>query len=147
MPLKDPEAQKKYHREYRQNHLEYFREYDRNRIRDPEKQKLWRQHEKERLTPEKTMWTAAKHRAKAKGLDFDIDISDIIIPKLCPILGIPLQINVGTFGPRYSSPTLDRIDNTRGYVKGNVAVISHKANACKSDLTKEQIRSLARYID
>lgn len=84
--------------------------------------------------PEKLMWTSAKCRAKRNGIDFSIDA---LVIKL-----------VATTGkrPSWSSPTLDRRDNTKGYIKGNIAVISHKANACKSDLTKEQIRSLWRYV-
>ena len=44
------------------------------------------------------------------------------------------------------SPSLDRIDNSKGYIKGNVAVISNKANKYKSDMTIENIEKLASYV-
>lgn len=82
--------------------------------------------------PEEGMWRNARARARTHGLPFDLDISDISIPELCPILGIPLVRSMGAGqGPRNNSPTLDRIVPSLGYVKGNVQVISHKANTMK----------------
>ena len=74
------------------------------------------------------MYRAAKARAKEKGRDFNIELSDIVIPTLCPVLGIPMD-----------RPSLDRIDGTKGYVKGNVRVISHRANMLKNDATIEEL--------
>lgn len=108
-----------------------------------DKRKAWKKYQLEH--PEYVLFMSAKHRAKAKELNFDIDISDIIIPKFCPVLGIPLKQSDGKRGPSYNSPTLDRRDNSRGYTKDNIAVISYKANSCKSDLTKDQLRSLWEY--
>ena len=48
---------------------------------------------------------------------------------------------------RDPTPTLDRIDNSKGYVQGNVAWISFRANQAKSDTTAEEIRGLAEYIE
>lgn len=73
---------------------------------------------------EKLLFNAAKSRAKANGREFDIDLSDIVIPASCPVLGIPM-----------TRPSLDRINNDKGYVKGNVRVISYRANALKNDAT------------
>mgnify|MGYP001590626337 CR=1 FL=1 len=84
----------------------------------------------------------AKRRAKKKGLEFSITLDDITIPSLCPLLGIEIQLGGdGLFN--MNSPSLDRIDNSKGYVKGNVAVISLKANKLKSDLSLKELRSLA----
>ena len=80
----------------------------------------------------KTMWESAKVRAKKKGLDFTITTEDIVIPECCPILGIPFKLdNSKPF--QEDSPSLDRIDNSKGYVKGNVIVVSAKANTIKRD--------------
>lgn len=38
---------------------------------------------------------SAKQRAKRKGLEFNIDISDITLPSKCPLLGIPLVTAYG----------------------------------------------------
>lgn len=38
------------------------------------------------------MWSRAKKRAKIKNIPFDIEISDIIIPDVCPVFNIPFII-------------------------------------------------------
>lgn len=83
----------------------------------------------------------AKRRAQKKNLEFDLNINDIIIPNICPLLEIPLIFDAGR-GSLYS-PSIDRIDNTKGYIKGNVRIISHKANTSKSNSTKEEYNLLA----
>jgi hypothetical protein len=82
----------------------------------------------------------ARSRATKKGLDFNIDYSDIIIPEKCPLLNIPLYVSDKKVGP--NSPTIDRIVCEKGYVKGNVLVISHKANCAKNDLTIQELELL-----
>lgn len=88
----------------------------------------------------------AKERAKKKEIDFDISVHDITLVKFCPILGIPLMVNIGQYGGRYNSPTLDRKDNAKGYTKDNVWVISQLANQMKSSATKEQLVAFADWI-
>lgn len=88
------------------------------------------------------MWCSAKKRAKLKGLEFDIELEDIPkIPKYCPILGIEIKPNT-TNSPLDSSPSLDRIDNLKGYVKGNVRIISNRANRIKADATVEELKKI-----
>jgi len=82
----------------------------------------------------------------ARGLPFDITPEDIVIPALCPVLGIPLLVGGGT-GFHNSSPSLDRTDNARGYVKGNVQVISLRANRIKCDSTVDEMRKLLAYME
>ena len=98
--------------------------------------------------PEKTLLKTARHRALKRGVEFNIDLSDIVIPEVCPILGIPIVISDGTGKPggRMDSPSLDRIDNEKGYVKGNVQVISHMANSMKFTANKEQLLAFANWI-
>jgi hypothetical protein len=76
-------------------------------------------------------------------MDFNIEESDIIVPDLCPVLGKPL-IKTGD-GDRNWIPSLDRLDNTKGYIKGNVNVISWRANRLKYDATSDEIRMLYEY--
>jgi hypothetical protein len=97
-----------------------------------------------RQHPERCLYYSAKARAKRYGLPFTIELSDIVIPLRCPILGI--QLCPSDKQSTNYSPSLDRIDNTKGYEKGNVAVISHKANTLKSELTLDIIEKLRRYI-
>ncbi|MDE2100487.1 MAG: hypothetical protein KGL39_24800 [Patescibacteria group bacterium] len=78
----------------------------------------------------------AKARARTKGLSFDIELSDIIIPDRCPYLGLLLKPNSGVL--KDNSPSLDRIDPTKGYIKGNVEVISCRANTIKNSGTADE---------
>lgn len=89
----------------------------------------------------------AKERAKKLNLEFDLTEDDIIVSAFCPILGIPLRVNTGLIGGRNDSPSIDRKDSTKGYVKGNVWVISQLANQMKSNATTEQLKSFARWIN
>lgn len=91
--------------------------------------------------PEYKMWEQAKYRAGRAGLDFDIEPSDIIIPQFCPLLGIQLTV----LGDKRADgkPSLDRIDNSKGYVKGNVAVVSYRANILKRDIKLVEAEALA----
>lgn len=74
--------------------------------------------------------TSAKRRAREKQLPFNITLEDIVIPEYCPILNIKLFLGKGN--PCDNSPSLDRIIPEFGYVKGNVRVISCKANLIKN---------------
>lgn len=86
------------------------------------------------------LWSNAKKRAREQGLIFDIEPSDIQIPEKCPVLEIPICLtNTRVQG---NSPSIDRIDPNRGYVKGNVRVISFRANTLKSDATKQEIQKI-----
>lgn len=94
--------------------------------------------------PERVMFNAAKARAKSRSVTFSISVSDISIPARCPALGIPLRRAKGVRND--NSPTLDRIDPRRGYVPGNVCVISYRANRIKNDATREELVSIAKYL-
>jgi hypothetical protein len=110
-----------------------------------EKWSNWRK-EKYYKNPSRSIWIEARNRAKKAGLPFNIDPEDCEIPDLCPVLGIKL-INKG-FGTRNdATPTLDRIRNTEGYVKGNVKIISWKANRLKSDCNDYNVfLAIAEYV-
>lgn len=82
----------------------------------------------------------ARSRSKKRGIICSIHYTDLTIPKVCPLLGIPLDIKRGVFGP--DSPSLDRIDPTKGYVVGNVWVVSFRANNLKGDATVAEMRSI-----
>lgn len=72
----------------------------------------------------------AKTRAQEQGIPFTLKIENIVIPKLCPLLGIELFQGKGAFVP--NSPSLDRILPSLGYVPENIWVISHRANMIKN---------------
>jgi hypothetical protein len=96
-----------------------------------------------RKNPEKRLFWSAKHRAKQKGLEFSIELSDIIIPEVCPVLGLKLEQGNENLD---NSPSLDRVDSSKGYIKGNVHVISQRANSIKSNASLEELEKLVNYL-
>lgn len=100
-----------------------------------------------RSNPLRSMLNDAKKRAKSKNIEFDLKIENLLIPNMCPVLGIPLKVSetgVLSFG----SPTIDRIDNSKGYTHDNVIIISHRANSIKRDATlAELIKITDFYFD
>lgn len=93
---------------------------------------------------EKCLVSSAKQRAKKKELPFNITWEDIFIPEICPILLIPLASSSGTHS--HNSPTIDRVIPEFGYIKGNVQVISHRANTMKNDATPEELVLFAKWV-
>ena len=87
--------------------------------------------------PQHYLWYVARTRARKYNTEFNIEESDIIIPVYCPILNCKLEKGEGY---------LDRVDNTKGYIKGNVRVISRKANLLKSSLTLDVLENIIKYI-
>lgn len=100
----------------------------------------------DKVKKEYRMFLTAKQRAKLLGLEFNIELKDIIIPKICPLLNIPINIDNGRLVAKNDSPSLDRIDNTKGYIKGNIRVISYRANAMKNNITLDFAYRLVAYI-
>jgi len=97
-------------------------------------------------SPEWKMHQRAKSRCKSSGREFSIAVDDIVIPDVCPILGIPLNTNSGRSGAFKNSPSLDRIDNNKGYTKDNIQVISQLANAMKGSATNEELIAFAKWV-
>lgn len=89
---------------------------------------------------------SAKRRASIQGIPFNIDYTDITIPEYCPLLGIKLNKHVGEGGRYDDSPSLDKIVPELGYVKGNVWIISDRANRIKSDATLEELELLVKNL-
>lgn len=98
-------------------------------------------------TPEYRMHQRAKQRAKKSGLEFSISIDDIVIPETCPIMGIYINMNSGRPGAYKNSPSLDRKDNSKGYTKDNVWVISQLANAMKGAASVEELQKFADWVN
>lgn len=97
----------------------------------------------------KKAWTeraiaSAKIRAFKKGIPFAITKADLTIPEFCPILGIRLSLSKSV--ATGNSPSLDRINPKLGYVPGNVAVISYRANMIKSCGTAAEHERIAQWI-
>ena len=121
---------KKYYQENREHYLELNRQWRENNI-------------------ELKLWHSCKHSAKKRNLEFNIEPNDIVVPAVCPILGIPLDTHAesGT-GSGHDwklnpyRPSVDRIDSNKGYIKENIEVVSWRANSLKKDATLEEIKML-----
>jgi len=85
-----------------------------------------------------------KRRAKQKKLEFDLEVEDIL-GTTCPIFGVELKRG-SKQGPSDFAPSVDRIDNSKGYVKGNVQVLSNLANKMKANATPEQLLQFAEWV-
>jgi hypothetical protein len=132
-------------RKWRKDNPEKYKQHQK-KYRDAHPQQLLQRVKNWRYkNPEKAMLQRVRARARRKQYEFNLEISDILIPSICPILGISIdKIVTGT--PRNDSPSLDRIDNTKGYIKGNVMVISHKANVMKLNATPEELIRFAQWV-
>ena len=83
-----------------------------------------------------TIITRSRSRANQKGMEFTITTDDIDLVKVCPYLGIEL-VYLGSFSK--NSASIDRIDSSKGYIPGNVMMISSLANTMKSNSSKEEL--------
>ena len=92
--------------------------------------------------PRKRLLKKARERAKIYGRECTLVLDDITVPEFCPLLGIPLF--VGTRQVKNNSPTIDRKDSSKGYVPGNVWVISWRANRIKSDSTLGELKLMVK---
>ena len=135
-------------KQYYQNNTEKVREtykqwYQNNFEKQNERKKQYRQN-----NPEKVMLVDSIRRAKKKGLEHNIELEDIQIPEYCPVLGIKLEVNSGKgYGKAQpNSPSLDRVDNSRGYTKDNIRVISYRANMLKNNATQEELEKVLDYM-
>lgn len=93
----------------------------------------------------KVLYYSRKAHAKKEGLKFEIEVGDLLpIPDVCPVLGIPIYRNEEKHGP--NSPSVDKLIPSKGYVKGNVRVISWRANSIKSDATIDEVEAVLKYM-
>lgn len=114
---------------------------------DPERAAAWKAQKKRwhdaNITSE--MISASKKRARKAGVPHTITRADIVVPDVCPVLGIPLYPGTGR-GAKPNAPSLDRIIPELGYVPGNIQVISYLANTMKNSATPEQLVLFAEWV-
>ena len=91
----------------------------------------------------KIMIDNAKSRARRTGIEFDITEDDFEIPDICPVLKIKLKRT--SKNDFTTSPSIDRIDNTKGYTKDNIMIISRRANILKKDATLEELIMIGEF--
>jgi hypothetical protein len=135
------ECKSLYQREYRKKNKDKIRKYKSKteiKKRHTELEKIRRKGK-----PEEGILARARTRAKKFGLPFNITSEDIVIPDVCPIFGLKLEIADKIFND--SSPSLDRIIPELGYVKENVIVISNRANVLKRDAKIDELEKIVMF--
>lgn len=147
-PAKLKAQRDKYRDKYREKNREKLR-VEARRYREENGDKVRAAHrayqKKHRMVdPARYLHQSAKDRAKLKGIQFHLVKEDIIIPERCPVLGIPLHRDGGVKN-KDCAPSLDRINNTRGYTPDNIIVVSYRANRLKSDATVGELEAVASF--
>lgn len=148
MPL--TEKQKEYRRRYKEKDAVYQKKY---REANPGLDKKYYEKEyrvelNKRLRandPIKYLLVGIKSRCKKNGIPFDITAADLEKPTHCPVLGIELAYCEPSRHHTPNSASLDRIIPSLGYVKGNVIVVSWRANELKKDATLAEMKALYDY--
>jgi len=131
----DNEYQRKRRVENKEYSLDYQRKYQANRRKDFNY----------RL---QMLLNASKQRASLKNREHTITLDDIKdlypVDGKCPVFGFDLEFNSQGF--RETSPSIDRIDSTKGYTRDNIQIISWKANRLKAYATVEDLELLVAFL-
>jgi len=114
--------------------------YEKNEIKAKENSKKLRINDQRRA-----LLNSCKSSARNKNLAFNLTLEDIVIPEVCPFLEIKLT-NIQGSGFIGSNASVDRIDPTKGYVNGNIQIISRKANHMKLNASSEELLTFASNI-
>lgn len=92
----------------------------------------------------RTKFSTKRSNAIAKGSVFTLEFGDLEFSTHCPILGI--ELNYFNEAQDIDSPSFDCKDSSKGYIKGNVFIISMRANRIKNDGTAEEHTKIAQYM-
>ena len=131
------------HREQRREYSKQY--YQENKELILEKQKIDKKLQISKSnTKEYSLLMSAQRRAKNKNIPFDLVYEDIIIPEVCPVLNMPIKSGKAMSD---NNPSIDRVDNSKGYTKDNIRIISWKANRIKSNSTIEELTLLVEYMN
>ncbi len=117
--------------------------YD-NRCRQCNKA-VWRNGIEDRRIP--NLISRCKTLAKKNNFPFNLAIEDITIPERCPVLGILLIFGKESdnINWRDNSPSIDKIIPELGYVRGNIIIVSYRANRIKNDATIDELQLVASF--
>ena len=132
----DKQYQTKRRLENKESLLEYGRNYTANKRKDFNY----------RL---QMLLNASKQRASKYNREHNITLQDIKdkypVGGKCPVFGIDLHFN--STGFRDNSPSIDRIDSSKGYTADNIQIISWKANSIKRNASLEELILLVNYLN
>lgn len=91
--------------------------------------------------------TVTKSYCLKNNVPYNITVDDLYpLPLTCPVLGIPLNWTLEGKGSPNDCPSIDRLEPAKGYVKGNVRIISQKANRLKSNASMSELEAILNYM-
>jgi hypothetical protein len=104
--------------------------------------KIWLKKRKEIGTPQwvQSKWQSLSNNAKKRNIEFSLKFSDIREIYLdysgnCPICNEP-----------FKKPSVDRVNNTKGYISGNCRLICYGCNAAKNCISPKQLKLIYLYV-
>lgn len=103
----------------------------------------WQREEFDKICYE--LFTRKRANSKQGKWEWSITYPEIVFPTVCPVLGKPLAYGLDKRGEW--SPSFDRTDPSKGYVSGNVQIISWRANRIKNDGTAAEHAAISAYLD
>jgi hypothetical protein len=100
---------------------------------------------------QKSHWNQYLKGAKERNLEFDITIEyawSIYIKqnRLCALTGDPIFFPKTRKQKSLSTASLDRIDSSRGYIKGNVQWVHKDVNKIKWDLPEDRFFDICKKV-
>lgn len=123
----------------------YGQTVQRNQVEEHRFQKWGIREDSELYDRKKAKFRNKKAQAKQVGWEWGLEFGDVVWPTHCPILGMELDYFTETIAE--NSVSFDQIVAGKGYIKGNVHIISWRANRIKNNGTAKEHRMIADYLD
>jgi hypothetical protein len=117
-------SKRNYQREYAKNNRDIFRRSS----------KKWALHNRN-----KVLLNCSKQNARKKKQEHSISLEDIKIPDICPVFGTKFDTGMHV-------ASIDRVDNSKGYIPGNIQIISKRANMMKYDASIPELIQFAQWV-
>lgn len=109
------------------------------------RQNVWHKDYRKRK-PEYSILAACRKNARRRGHECDLtlkDVRELLAPMRCSVTGHELSMEWDGRGKNPWAPSLDRIDNAVGYVRGNVRLVCWAFNLAKGEWDDRVFHELA----
>ena len=116
-------------------------------VRDSERRRYEKNPRREIIKQARHSAASARRRGAKRGAhEFTITEDQVPWPRHCPVLPWIKLHYPGHYRHDPAGASLDRIDGKKGYVPGNVNVVSLRANLLRKDITNQELRALADFF-